>query len=1232
MRFKKLELLGFKTFAEPTEFLFEPGVTAVVGPNGTGKSNVADAIKWVLGEQSARELRGGRMEDLIFNGSEGRDPLNVAEVSLVLDNSDKSLPLEYSEIAIARRLYRSGESEYLLNGTNVRLKDIQELLMGTGVGTSAYSLFEQGRIEQIISARPEDRRVIFEEAAGITKFKTQKREALRKLEETEANLNRVSDVIAEIRRQIQALERAVRRAKAYQEQFEQLKRMEVQVGLNEQAKLKGQWEAKEESLRGLREQLAGVESQLAGQESRLEQERQQVAQADQDLAQAREAYLSVTHRQETIRHRLEVTAERMAENQALQGQIVQEIEGLKQQIRQMEEDRQALAALLAKADTDRAEKQRQLSEAESRLDECARRIRQAQELIARSQNVLLEQTASQVRVKNEVNKIHQEAARMEARHGRLQMEAAKVAGERAEALSQVEHLEEQMTQARAGVDQSTQERVLKQGKLDEAEAALAQIQERVGGLEQQMTRAASHLELLKGLLAGHEGYSSGVKHLLTAFDEGRLSKDGVNGVLAELIQIGQPETAALDAALGSWAEALVVESAAVAERCRRHLEESKQGRVLFLIRDRVPESEKPASGTHVFKPESDTKAVPLMDWVGITPHLEPLLQLLLSETWLVPDRESAEACLSHLAFHPSPSTSLFAARFVTPSGELFSAASALLGSVPSEEGLVVGRASRLTALEVAVGQLGSQLEKGAQQLAAAQEEQRTQAQAVAAVSQTLQDRVQELQGIQATLSSARTTLEKLEQERALLTTEEEQVAAEMEETRVQMGRLEQELTAKDQALAGLESQIDQARDQIAQATREREEISVGQARLKAELASFDQVRQSRRASLQLLEQTLEGSLSQMETSRAEQTRLEETKKQWETDRQESEANLQGLAREETGAKASVAHAQDRKAEALLAAQAQERNWLVLSRQTEQLQGQLHRHQMEQAQLNFQQEQITSRLNQVYQVNLEEPPPDSKAAVTEEEVPALRRKIQELSQKLQRMGPVNLGSIEEERELQTRYEHMVSQQEDLVKAKEDLHEAITKINRTTRAMFRETFQQIQKEFQVTFKQLFGGGEARLVLLDEEDLLESGIEIIARPPGKPVQAISLLSGGEKALTSIALLFAIFRVKPSPFCLMDEIDAALDEHNIGRFTSALKEFLKDSQFIIITHNKKTITMADVMYGITMAESGVSKIVSVKLKESANGNGNGHADGNGNGSASEVLHHSPQREADQA
>ncbi|MBI3616209.1 MAG: chromosome segregation protein SMC [Candidatus Omnitrophica bacterium] len=1197
MRFKKLELLGFKSFAEPTELLFEPGVTAIVGPNGGGKSNLADSIKWVLGEQSARELRGGRMEDLIFNGSESRDPINYAEVSLTLDNADKTLPIEYTDVTIARRLYRSGESEYLLNGTTVRLKDIQQLLMGTGVGTSAYSLFEQGRIEQIISARPEDRRAIFEEAAGITKFKSQKREALRKLDETESNLARVSDVVAEIKRQIQSLERAVRRAKAYQEQFEQLKKMEVRVALSAQTELTKQLEAKEEALKGIQDRLAGIEQELAGQESRLGEERQAVAQADQDLAQARESYLGVTHRQETIRHRLEVAAERITESRTRREQLIQEMDAAEEQIRQLKTNQQELSAVLAQAQAQRSGKEDHLLRIQKQLEECANRIGQAEIWIADAQDRLLEETASQVRVKNELNRIHQEATRMEARHSRLQIEGSKVSGERTEGSSQVQELEQAFAQAKEGVDQLVQERAQRRDQLTGTEKTLVQIKQKVAGLEQESTKLNSQLELLKGLLESHEGYSSGVRELLAAFDQGRLSKEGVSGVLAELIRVKEEETAAVDAALGSFAQGVVVESAPVAERCRQYLEQSKSGRVLFLIRDRVPGQ--PAGERN----DLGNSAVALIDRIGITPHLEPLLRMLLSDTWLVPDRAAAETFLDKRGQPIFNSLS----RFVTPAGELYSPVSALLGSV-SPEGLVVGRASRLQSLEVATAHLETQLDEARGQLGRAEQEYQVQRQVIGSLEETLQERSHQLQGIQATLSSARASLSKLELEQELLRTEYEQANAELEQIRGEAGRMEKELAVKDQGLAQLEGRIGQAQEQIAQAVREREEISVVQARLKAEMASFDQVMESRRSSLRLLEQTLEGSLAQLEASRSELARLEESKKQCEAVQMALEAGLEASAQEEIGAKGKVAVADERKAKTLSAARAQERNWLVLSRQVEQLQSQLHQHQMEQAQVNFQSEQIHSRLNQVYQVNLEELPPDQQAPAAEEELAGLQEKIQELSQKLQRMGPVNLGSIDEERELQTRYEQMVSQQNDLLKAKENLHEAITKINRTTRAMFRETFEAIQKEFHVTFKQLFGGGEARLVLLDEEDLLESGIEIIARPPGKPVQAISLLSGGEKTLTSIALLFAIFRVKPSPFCLMDEIDAALDETNIGRFTNALKEFLKDSQFIIITHNKKTITMADVMYGITMAESGVSKIVSVKLKESANGSGNGN------------------------
>ncbi len=1195
MRFKKLELLGFKSFAEPTEFLFEPGVTAIVGPNGCGKSNCADAIKWVLGEQSARELRGGRMEDLIFNGSETREPINYAEVSLTLDNSDKTLPIEYAEVSIARRLYRSGESEYVLNGTPVRLKEIQSLLMGTGIGTSAYSLFEQGRIEQIISARPEERRVIFEEAAGITKFKSQKREALRKLEETEANLARVGDVVAEIKRQIQALERQVRRAKSYQEQFDQLKGMEIQVARRTREQLAGEWNEKEGALERLRRQMAGIEEQLGGQETRLEEERRTVAEADARLAQVREQYLSVSHQQDTFRNRLEMTRERIAEGKSRRAELAQQIAAAEDQIQQVRKNHEGRTALLAQAEDERQAKEQESSRAQERLEEFARTIAQAQQEIAQAQSRLLEGSADQSRIRSELAKILQEATRLEARYSRLEMEKGKVCSERAEVSAQTGELEQILAQIQSFLEGLSAERVRRGESLASSQAALAQLREQADRLSQERTRLSSQWELLKGLVSSHEGYSSGVKALLTALDEGRIPRDGVSGVLAEMIQIGREETAALDAALGPWAQAMVVESAAVAERCRRFLEESQAGRVLFLIRDQVPEKV-PGTG---LRPEPGTCAIPLIDRLGVTPHLEPMLRLILADTWLVP--EGVRPLLDKRGLTPFG----FSSRLVTPAGELFTGVSALLGSAPSEEGLVVGRAGRVQLLEVAVAQLENQLETARQEWAAAESDRRALEQAVQELESSFQEKIHERQRIEATLSSARTALTKLNQETQVLETEGTQVQTDLNEVRSRIGRMEEQLALKEEEVTSFQSGIEQTQERIAQATQSREETSVALARLKAEMESFDQVLESRRSSLELLAGTLEDSCRKLETGRQELTRLEESESQWESSCREMSEAIRALEEGQVQAQAQVKAAEEKKSQALTAASAQERQWLVLSRQAEQLQSQLHQKQMEQAQLKFQQEQVESRLIQVYQVNLGDLPADPLPERSDEEWEKTQGQIEELSQKLQRMGPVNLGSIEEERELQARYEHMTAQQADLTKAKEDLREAITQINRTTRAMFRETFQAIQQEFQVTFKQLFGGGEARLVLMDEEDLLESGIEIIARPPGKPVQAISLLSGGEKSLTSIALLFAIFRIKPSPFCLMDEIDAALDEPNIERFTAALKEFLKDSQFIMITHNKKTITMADCLYGITMAESGVSRIVSVKFKPASNGNG---------------------------
>lgn len=1171
-------------------------------------SNIADAIKWVLGEQSARELRGGRMEDLIFNGSQRREPVQFAEVSLTLDNSDKRLPIDFSEVTISRRLFRSGESEYLINRAPVRLKEIHQMLMGTGIGTSAYSLFEQGRIEQIISARPEERRTVFEEAAGITKYKAQKRETLRRLDETEENLNRITDVVAEVKRQIQAMERQVRRAKHYQQQLQRLKEMEVTLARHEMGGLASGRRKKEEQLQTLQQAAARLEADLAEHESRLGQARQRLAQADLAFTQTREALLAVKHRQETLRGNLQLNRERIQEAQSRHAAVAREQEAAESQWEELKKQQAQLSDLLAREPQERIAQQEKIDQCQAQLAELARVIQEAQETIAQARERLLVETSEQVHLKNMLAKVRQEAARLEARAGRLQVEGGKVAGEREEAAAQVQALEQEWNEAQGKLSAVEKERADCQAGLTGVQASLKETQQAVYQLEQEVTRLGSQLEMLKGLITSHEGYSSGVKALLDALDEGRLCRDGVSGVLAELIQVGPQETAAVDAALGPWAEGVVVESDAVAQRCRKFLQETQAGRVLFLIRDRAPIPSPPPPSPDLSPSGGEEKGqegVRLIDKIGVTPHLVPLLEFLLADTWLVPDFESAQQLLQSTIHHP-PST----IHLVTPTGELVTSTSALLGARPAEEGMLVGRASRLSSLEVAFAHEEGRLEEARQRLSGLQAQHQRLSEQLVQIEQRLQQRRNESERLQAALAAGRDNLGKLDQEQSVLKVEQEEVAGELKAVTGEVERWERDFTLKEETLQAIQSAIHEAQETTLERTRAREAASVELARAQAQLRSFEEVTQSRRASLEVLEQSLQSCRDQVEDRRQQRVRLEERQREWEVACGELEASLLSTESQRADAERQVQAAEQSRAQVLEQAQSQEREFLTHSRQLEQIQGQLHGLEMACAQVAFQERQIKDRLSQVYQIDLENLPEDLSQLSppgSQEEVEATRARIQELSERMKRMGPVNLGSIEEEREAQTRYEFLTTQQNDLLKAKEDLHTVIARINRTTRAMFRETFEAIQKEFHVAFKTLFQGGEARLVLLDEEDVLESGVEIIARPPGKPLQAISLLSGGEKALTTIALLFAIFRVKPSPFCLLDEIDAPLDESNVDRFTTALKEFLKESQFIIITHNKKTITMADILYGVTMEEFGVSKIVSVKLNgKGANGNGN--------------------------
>ena len=1007
MVFKQLELSGFKSFADKTTLLFEPGVTAIVGPNGSGKSNLVDGIKWVLGEQSARELRGGRMEDLIFNGTDTHPPLNVAEVSLTFDNSAKLLPTEYEEVMITRRLYRSGESEYLLNKTPVRLKDITELLMGTGIGTSAYSLFEQGKIDQLIHARPEERRAIFEEAAGITKYKAQKREALRKLEQTEANLLRLSDVTAEVRRQLSALERQVKKARIYREQWERLKSLEVILARREFQRLERDRQRRQAEAQGIRDAEGRLQQAVADAEQALATRRAALEEMDRSVAQAKAQVLETTHAIEMESRQSQAHRERIAEGRERAAQAAQELVSLRQQLTQTLTQIGELCLAIESTESERQGYLAALQTARDRLAALEETVGPAQTAIRQRKGAMVDMAARASRLRNDLMKRSAERHAIEARLQRLDLERTRVSQEQAEAAAGLAAVEETLTAYHA----------------------------------QAQPRDAAHQA----------------------------------AVVAQAIHPKAGAEQAVAAALAEWAEGVVAEHWETAARCAASLRSAGQDRAMFLVR-----------------------------------HY------------------------------------------------------------------------RLT--ELAAGASDSAL---AQAIDAAE---RQAAETQAAVTQAETQR-----------SSLASTAQKLQEEQTLLASEREEATQQLATLTAQETEARQALTQLEQQEAETQAAIGAAQQAIEAALRDREAFVLAVAQAQAQLDSVGHVRESHQHSLRLLEQSqgsMETTIAAREAEIATLTAREATLTHaCTTLDQEVAVHRQGQAEQEQALQAIAAEratlAQEIARDAA-AVQAQ-------ARELEAIRQQLHSQELGLAQLGYQQESLTNRLKQVYQLDADLSREDLEAEQPEPDWDRITQECDTLRQKLEGLGPVSLASIDESKELEERLAFLTREQADLVKAKDDLHEVITKINRTTRAQFKETFQKIQQEFQETFRTLFEGGEARLVLLDEEDLLESGIEVIARPPGKTPQAISLLSGGEKALTSIALLFAIFRVRPSPFCVLDEIDAPLDEANIDRFTRALKSFLKDSQFIVITHNKKTITMADVMYGVTMEEQGVSKIVSVKLQETS-------------------------------
>ncbi|OGW76291.1 MAG: chromosome segregation protein SMC [Omnitrophica bacterium RIFCSPHIGHO2_02_FULL_49_9] len=1180
MYLKKIELFGFKSFANKTTISFEPGLTCVVGPNGCGKSNISDSIRWVLGERSAKILRGSKMEDVIFNGTEMRKPVNFAEVSLTIDNVDHKLPIPYEEAVITRRLYRTGESEYLINKTPCRRKDIMDLILDTGIGSNSYSMIEQGRIDYILNAEAEERRYLIEEAAGISKYKVKKEEALRKLERTEQNLLRLNDIVSEVERNIRYAERQAKRAEKFKQQLDQLKNVEIRRAFFDLNTIDQSLKAVNEEKRSHEVQLEHDQQEsekheqtLRRYDAELQRLEQSFFQEEQTRSEAKQELISFEHHEVFGREKIESL--KLACEKALG-----EIESLENAIARLE-------AEINERESKSSEFQKTISSLREQDQAIQSQVEnQNKESLAHSTNgqaepiSLMEAARKLAEAKNGLNHVQVEIATSEHTVATVNERLQQLHLSKQTFLERRQLLEKEKNTHRTN-DESSDEKlnsVISDRnrlalELEDAENKIKQIEERKTNLENQTS-------ILEELSLAEE---ADPKQIMKQFKSNHGTSQ-VMKALMDLIHIESGYEVAVEAVLASSLKAVVAEDMNSAVHLLEHITKNGSKQTTIMIRDRAILNGALTKDPRVVSHPAVRQS--LWDVVRVEDGYEGILGNLLGNTYLIDELTSNNASqLSELS-HKN--------KFVTRAGAILGPEFqiTLRHHRFTPEQSFIARTEKLSALKKELKTLTEELELSTQQRSTIE---RALDQVIFHESQ-LQEEIRQIaistERIDGTLS---------ELEKHLLHMEEELEVLEREKTQSAQERLH--FGTEEQKALHLIHELEAEQSRAQESFQAFKQVQEYEQRRRSEIDVKIEIAEAKRndciQTLTLLKEQLEAAVQRKEV-------LEGERAQAGAQITQLTAEIEALAEKKTQAQdlllsRSVAVEQQR----------QKRNEILQIRNEEAARSQqilktLETEKQASNDLRFQEMELNHKKNSIakelcdrYKIQLSQLNSDD-FAMTAEERESIESQIEELRTKMDAAGPVNLLAIDEYDELKKRFDFLDAQKRDLNQAKESLLEAIREINRTTKKLFEETLAKVKEAFSEYFRILFSGGHADLILLDEVHPLDSGLDIVARPPGKKMQFINLLSGGEKALTAIALLLALFSVRPSPFCILDEVDAPLDEANNERFLKMLKPFLDHTQFIIITHSRKTISTANALYGITMHERGVSSVVSVRLSES--------------------------------
>ncbi len=1183
MYLKRLEMYGFKSFADKTVLEFMPGITTVIGPNGSGKSNISDCIRWILGEQSIKSLRGAKSEDIIFAGTQNRKSLGFAEGSLVIDNTDGKLPIEYTEVTVTRKIYRSGESGYFINKTPCRLKDILELFMDTGIGKDGYSIIGQGKIDEILSNKSEDRRKIFEEAAGIVKYRTRKEESEKKLEQTKVNLLRINDIVSEIESSIGPLKTQSEKARKFLDLREELKGIEVGLFLYNIEDYKNK-------IAELKENLDIFETQKVKEEEKnnnLQLEKEEIKRKIDELLEQIEKTQNIgfesEKRKEQLNSEIGIANERISNNKENDVRYDKEIEELIQKNKDLEEEKQSKIDKKENLLNNKEKFDRELKEKEAELEKYSKTLSEKALEIEGKKHIVESNIDKKYDLIGIINTEKANFDNIEKREKTLKSEKQDTISELDKVRTQKEEIAKTFYEIQKNRNEVVKSIEEMNSKKIESTEKINSFETRINNLQNEYRMKESRYKFLVETEREKEGYTRSVKLLLEGIEKNSNLKKGVNGVLANLISVDSKYETAIEMALGASIQNIVTDTEEEAKKLVNYLRENKLGRASFLPITSV-------KGTKLSKLDKNGVNGVIgiaSDLVEVNNKYDGILQNLLGRTVIVENIDSAVALAKK---------NNYSFKIVTLEGDVINPSGAISGgSVQKKTVSLLGRGKEIKALEKELKDIKTNIEK----IQKEEEDYKLEISEVLEKFESEQKKLQEIEIVYATenqkqenikleILKQEAKLEKLKEDLAELEKEKEDCAQKQKITQEEMEKIEAENSSLNIIIEEFTNTNKDNQKYI-------DDLNFDITNLKISVSSFDESETSIDEMVERINNDITNNNTSIENKKKLKNEIIQLNKELEEKIISVNAQISELEKEVSSSSEEVESLKKErtaKNEKMVSLEKEIEEQLA---KIEDIKNQISKIDVKNSKIELELNQVVNKMWEEYELT-----PNNTGDIKKVDNPTeVQRKVNELRSQIKDLGSVNIDSINEYKELKERYDFMSEQRLDLEEASNKLKKVINEMTNTMKEQFATQFKVINKNFGEVFKELFGGGKAELILADENNILECGIDIAVQPPGKKLQNMMLLSGGEKAFTAIALLFAILKINPAPFCVLDEIEAALDDVNVYRFAEYLKKFVSTTQFLVITHRKGTMEAADTVYGITMEEKGISKLLSMKLEE---------------------------------